>query len=226
MLLCCHHFIKVSQRMNRNLITNRKLIFRIIFSLFTVGILVILSSSFYIKNTALDRLAKDDAEKTSKLIFEIMNTKMQDGWAKEDLKKILTRLEFLRTGLKVYSYRSKRVEEIFGVYEEDKIIIQNDSSIQKALKGEEQFIIEENGSIRYLYPIYVQKECLSCHTNAKVGDINGVLDIQYPPSEIKISLNELTLWFIGFFIVFLLLFFYIFYLIVNNKILNPIVKFT
>lgn len=212
--------------MNRNLITNRKLIFRIIFSLFTVGILVILSSSFYIKNTALDRLAKDDAEKTSKLIFEIMNTKMQDGWAKEDLKKILTRLEFLRTGLKVYSYRSKRVEEIFGVYEEDKIIIQNDSSIQKALKGEEQFIIEENGSIRYLYPIYVQKECLSCHTNTKVGDINGVLDIQYPPSEIKISLNELTLWFIGFFIVFLLLFFYIFYLIVNNKILNPIVKFT
>ena len=121
--------------MNRNLITNRKLIFRIILSLFTVGILVILTSSFYIKNTALDKLAKDDAEKTSKLIFEIMNTKMQDGWAKEDLKKILTRLEFLRTGLKVHSYRSEIVEEILGVNEEDKIIIQKDSSIQKALQG-------------------------------------------------------------------------------------------
>lgn len=212
--------------MNRNLITNRKLIFRIILSLFTVGILVILTSSFYIKNTALDKLAKDDAEKTSKLIFEIMNTKMQDGWAKEDLKKILTRLEFLRTGLKVHSYRSELVEEILGVNEEDKIIIQKDSSIQKALQGEEQFIIKENGSIRYLFPIYVQKECLTCHYNAKIGDINGVLDIQYPPSEIKISLNELTFWFIGFFILFLLLFFYIFFLVVNNKIINPVVKLT
>lgn len=212
--------------MNKNLITNRKLIFRIIFSLFAAGIFVILTSSFYIKNTALDKLAKDDAQNTSELIFEIMNTKMQDGWAKEDLKRILSRLEFLRDGLKVHSYRSPLVEEILGINAEDKVIVEKDISIQKAMQGEEQFIIEKNGSIRYLYPIHVRQECLTCHTNAKVGDINGVLDIKYPPSEIKISLNELTLWFIGFFIVFLLLFFYIFYLVVNDKILNPIVKFT
>ena len=75
-------------------------------------------------------------------------------------------------------------------------------------------------------PNYIQKECLTCHYNAKIGDINGGLDIQYPPSEIKISLNELTFWFIGFFILFLLLFFYIFFLVVNNKIINPVVKLT
>ncbi|MFA6789225.1 MAG: bifunctional diguanylate cyclase/phosphodiesterase [Arcobacteraceae bacterium] len=212
--------------MNTNLITNKKLIFRIILFLLTAGILIILTSSFYIKNTALDRLAKDDAKKTSELIFEIMNTKMQDGWAKEDLRHILTRLEFIREGLKVHSYRSSLVEEILGVNEEDQQIVKKDTAIQNAMKGEEQFIIEKDGSIRYLYPIHVTQECITCHYNAKIGDINGVLDIKYPPSEIKISLNDLTVWFILFFIVFLLLFFYIFFLIVDNKIITPIVKFT
>jgi diguanylate cyclase (GGDEF)-like protein len=194
--------------------------------LFTIGILIILTSSFYIKNTALDKLAKDDAKKTSELIFEIMNTKMQDGWGKEDLKKILNRLGIIREGLIVHSYRSPLVEAILGENQEDKLIVQKDLFIQNAMKGEEQFIIENDGSIRYLYPIHVKEECITCHYNAKVDDINGVLDIKYPPSEIKISLNELTVWFIVFFILFLLLFFYIFFLVVNDRIINPIVKFT
>lgn len=212
--------------MNTNLITNKKMIFRIILSLFTIGIVIILTSSFYIKNTALDKLAKDDAKKTSELIFEIMNTKMQDGWGKEDLKKILNRLGIIREGLIVHSYRSPLVEEILGENKEDTLIVQKDLFIQNAMKGEEQFIIEDDGSIRYLYPIHVKEECITCHYNAKVDDINGVLDIKYPPSEIKISLNELTVWFIIFFILFLLLFFYIFFLVVNTKIINPVVKFT
>jgi diguanylate cyclase (GGDEF)-like protein len=212
--------------MHQNLITNKKLVFRIILALFTFGLCIILLSTFYIKQTALDKLAKDDAKKTSELIFEIMNTKMQEGWAKEDLAKILQRLEIIREGLQVRSYRSGLVEEVFGVYQEDKQIVQADKSIQAAMKGKEQFIIEDNGSIRYLFPVKVEASCVSCHYNTKVGDINGVLDIKYPPSEIKISLNELTIWFIGFFVLFLLLFFYIFFLAVNNKIINPIVKLT
>ncbi|MFA7083255.1 MAG: bifunctional diguanylate cyclase/phosphodiesterase [Arcobacteraceae bacterium] len=212
--------------MNKNSITNKKLIFRIIFSLFAVGLIIIFSSSFYLKNSALDQLAKDDAKKTSALIFEIMNTKMQDGWAKEDLKKILTRLEFIREGLSVHSYRSSLVEDILGVDKTDSQLVKKDIFIQKAMIGEEQFIVQKDGSIRYLYPIYVKQECITCHYNAKIGDINGVLDITYPPSEIKISLNDLTFWFIVFFIAFLLLFFYIFFLVINNKIINPIVLFT
>lgn len=212
--------------MKKELITNKKLIFRIILSLFTIGIFIILTSSFYIKNTALDKLAKDDAKKTSELIFEIMNTKMQDGWAKEDLKNILNRLGIIREGLSVHSYRSPLVEAILGENQNDKLIVANDPFIQKAMKGQEQFIIEDDGSIRYLYPIHVKEECITCHYNTKINDINGVLDIQYPPSEIKISLNKLTIWFILFFILFLLFFFYIFFLVVNNRIINPIVKFT
>ena len=207
-------------------ITNQKLVLKIIIILMISSILAIIGASVYLKRVALNNLGEDDAKKTSELVFEIMNTKMQEGWSKEDLKVILNKLEHIREGLEVNSYRSENVAEIFGVHEGDAKIIEKDPLIQSALKGKKEFLIQEDGSIRYLYPMTVKKECTSCHYNAKVGDVNGVLDIMYPPSEIKISLDELISYFLMFFIAFIITSFLILYIIVNKKILKPIVKFT
>lgn len=207
-------------------ISNKQLIIRIIIILLISSIFSIIIASFYIKQVALNNLGEDDAKKTSTLIFEIMNTKMQEGWGKDDLVIILNKLEHIRAGLKVRSYRSEKIETVFGIHKEDKKIVQNDIYIQKAMKGEKQFLIQEDGGIRYLYPMHVREECISCHYNTKIGDVNGVLDIQYPPSEIKISLDNLISYFILFFILFILVCFIILYLIINKKIIMPIVKFT
>ena len=208
-------------------ISNKTLILRIISILLIFSILVILFSTVYIKDMALNTLAQDDAKKTSQLIFETMNTRMQEGWGKEDLNKILTKLEYIRKGLKVSSYRSQKVENLFGVIQEDKKIVDNDSLIQKVMKnGKEEFLIKEDGGIRFLYPMKVSSECIYCHLDTKVGDVNGVLDISYPPSDIKISLDMMTYYFIGFFIVFMIIFFYIFFFIINKKMVTPIVEFT
>lgn len=207
-------------------ISNKKLILQIILILIISSISIILVSSIFLKKMALTNLGEDDAKKTSELIFEIMNTKMQEGWAKNDLVAIVNRLEHVREGLNINSYRSKKVEELFGVYEKDKKIINNDPLIQKALKGEKQFLIEDDGTIRYLYPMSVKKECIACHTNTNIGDINGVLDIKYPPNQIKISLDILVKYFMVFFIIFILISFIILYFIINKKIITPIVQFT
>ncbi len=207
-------------------ISNKKLIFRIIFILLITSIVSIFISSIYIKKIALNNLGEDDAKKTSELVFEIMNTKMQEGWGKDDLTQILKRLEHIREGLEVHSYRSEKVEKIMGIHKEDKLIVQNDPFIQKALKGDKQFLILDDGSIRYLYPMRVRQECITCHYNTKVGDINGVLDITYPPSEIKISLDMLIYYFLIFFIIFILICFIILYFVINKKIITPVNKFT
>lgn len=209
--------------LEHNLISNKRLILKITFFLLLSSIICILFASIYLKHTAMDNLAEDDAHKTSELIFETMNTRMQEGWAKEDLTKILNRLEHIREDLKVHSYRSEKVEEIFGVNLKDQEIVKNDIFIQKAMLGEKQFMIQENGSIRYLYPMKVSSECLSCHVNAKIGDVNGVLDISYPPSEIKISLDSMIYYFVIFFIIVILVFFYLFYFVINVKMVQPLV---
>lgn len=205
------------------LISNKKLVFKITFFILLASITFILLSSIFIKHKALDNLAEDDALKTSELIFEIMNTRMQEGWGKEDLKKIISRLEYIRKDLKVNSYRSKKVEEILGIDIKDKEIVQNDLNIQKAMKGEKIFMIQEDGSVRYLFPMLVSAECVTCHYNTKVGDVNGVLDISYPPSDIKISLDSMTYYFIIFFIITILIFFYIFFFVINEKMVKPII---
>ena len=211
----------------QNYISNKKLIFKIVSYIILVSIIAIIGSSFYIKQAALNTLAADDAHKTSELVFETMNTRMQEGWGKDDLNKILDRLEHIRKGMVVKSYRSEKVEEILGVIPEDKKVVESDPLIKEVMKkGEEVFLVQEDGSVRFLYPMIVKDECITCHYNVKVGDINGVLDISYPPSDIKISLDQMTYYFIGFFILFMVVFFYIFFIIINKKMVSPVVKFT
>ncbi|MFV0562552.1 EAL domain-containing protein [Malaciobacter mytili] len=212
--------------MKKVLITNKVLILRILIVLLLFGVVSIFFATIYIKKTALTNLAEDDDRKTSELIFENMYTRMQEGWAKEDLAKILKRMEHIKEGLKVHSYRSSKVEEILGENKQDKLIVKNDKLIQKAMLGEKQFLIQEDGSIRYLFPIKVSNECITCHYNTKVGDINGVLEVAYPPNEIKISLDIVVYYFFIFFILFMILYFFIFYKIINKKIIEAVVSFT
>ena len=218
--------MKINNRHDIKLISNKRLILKITFFILLSSIIFILISSIYIKHKALDNLAEDDAHKTSELIFETMNTRMQEGWGKKDLQRIIKRLEFIREDLKVHSYRSQKVEEILGVNFKDKKTVENDPLIQKAMNGEKQFLIQKDGSIRYLYPMLVTSECITCHYNTKVGDVNGVLDISYPPSDIKISLDSMTYYFIIFFIIAILIFFYVFFVTINIKMVKPIVLLT
>ena len=149
----------------------------------------------YLKKTAVNNLAADDAKKTAQLIFETMNTRMQEGWTKQDLNEIIERLEIVRNGMQIASYRSEQVEELFGVVEEDKKISQSDPLILQAMRGEEIFKInEDTGEVRFLYPMKTTTECNHCHINVIDGSVNGVLDVRFPQSEVKISLDTIFLY--------------------------------
>ena len=79
-------------------------------------------------------------KKHAQLVFETMNTRMQEGWTKRDLDKIIIdRLEIVRRGMQISSYRSPQVEELFGVIIENKKIIESDPLVIKAMNGEEDF---------------------------------------------------------------------------------------
>ncbi|MEA2050433.1 MAG: bifunctional diguanylate cyclase/phosphodiesterase [Campylobacterota bacterium] len=213
--------------MKTNIISNKTLILRIVFAIVAVSLVTLVISTEYLKKTAINTLASDDAKKTAQLVFETMNTRMQEGWTKTDLDKIIDRLEYIRNGMRISSYRSKEVEDIFGVVPRDKKIVENDPLIQKAMNGEEVFLVdEETGIVRFLYPMKTDENCLICHSNTKMGNVNGVLDISFPHSDIKISLDSMSMYIITFFIIFILIFFYIFFLLINKKMVNPIVQLT
>ncbi|MBD3841465.1 MAG: EAL domain-containing protein [Campylobacterales bacterium] len=214
--------------MDDKLISNKTLIFRIVLSVLFVSVILIFISTQYIKKKAIDTLASDDAKKTAQLVFETMNARMSEGWGKEDLDKIIDRIEHIRKGMHIASYRSKQVEQMFGAIQSDKRIVDNDPMLQKVLRtGEEIFSIDDQtGMVRFLYPMKVQESCITCHQNTTQGSVNGVLDIQFPHSDIKISLDTMSIYFIGFFILFLLLLFYIVYVLITKKMVRPVLELT
>lgn len=213
--------------MDNKYISNKTLITRIVITILLVSVVVLVISTEYLKKTAVNNLAADDAKKTAQLIFETMNTRMQEGWTKEDLTHIIDRLEIVRSGMSISSYRSPQVEELFGVIPEDKKISQNDPLIQRAMNGEEIFQInEQTGEVRFLYPMTTTTECNHCHINATDGSVNGVLDVSFPQSEIKISLDTIFFYVIIFFVVFLLILSYVFFVMINKKMVQPVVQLT
>ena len=207
-------------------LTHKKLIIIIIYSLLLIGTIAVYQLTQIVKSNAVQTLSEYDALKTSELIFETMYVKMRDGWSKKDLNSILKRMEQMRENISIKSYRSLQTAEIMGEIKSEKNITLNDVFIQKAMDGKKQFIIKNDGNIRYLFPMIATKDCLKCHTNAKIGDVNGVLDITYSLSNIDNALDEIRNYFIIVFSIFLVLFLHLFYFILNKNIVGPVVRLT
>jgi len=203
---------------------------RVTAKIMLITLLFTLASAFiygeYMKKNAIHTLAYEDAKKTSMLIFESLYSAMQKGWNKEDLREIISRLNHVDPDMKIDIYRTDLVAEIFGVIEKDKLAITQNRDIQKAMNGEEILNISDSTFIKYYYPVTTKQDCLRCHTNAKEGDVLGIIDVSYPVNNLKISLDEMINFFIIFIIVFTVVIFLAIFVEFNQYIIKPIKKFS
>jgi len=212
--------------MNKQM-SNRELIIKITVLLLGVSLGVGILVSLYLKNMALHNLAQEDAKKTSSLVFEIMNTKMKEGWGKEDLAVMMKRLNNLKKGLEINAYRSPAVASLFGQDPDATKALKEDKSLLKAMQtGKQVLIVKDDDAVKFYYPIKATKECLECHINAKVGDVNGVLTTYFPGSSISIPLYKMTGYYILFLVIFLIIIFITLYIVLSKKIVKPLINFT
>lgn len=177
-----------------------------------------------LKEAAIFEMAKVDAKKSSALVFESLYSAMEKGITKTDLNRIIGRLNSVEHDMKVSAYRSEKVAELFGDVELDKKVRNADPVMRKAMKGEDVLIINED-TIRYLYPVKVKSECLKCHANAKEGDVNGVIDIAYPVTNLKLSLSSTLNYFLIFFVLFFIMTYTAFYYGLNRYLVSPLSQF-
>lgn len=179
----------------------------------------------YLKQESIHKLSKADAKQTSMFIFESLYSAMAKGWNKEELSQIVYRLNQVNKSLKIDVYRSNIVVKDFDDFQKDKIARKTNIDIQKAMKGKEILNILENENIEYYYPIIAKQECLKCHISAKEKDILGVININYPVVDLKVSLSEMINFFIYFIIIFTTLLFLILFFEFNKHLLQPIRNF-
>jgi len=181
--------------------------------------------SEYMKQSAIERLSKIDAKKTSKLAFESLYSAMKRGWTKDDLGEIIHRLNSIDKELHISVYRSELVATLYGEIEQDKRMRQTDNNVKSAMSGHEILQVKDN-FIEYHYPVIAKDECLKCHTNAKVDDTLGVIQIAYPIEDLKVSLSEMINFFVLFIILFSLVIFIAIFIELEKFLIKPIKNFS
>lgn len=176
-----------------------------------LALVIVWALSGYVEEKAVRDLAREEGRQASELVFQSLYSAMRKGWTKKEIAEIIERLNSARPELDVTVVRGYPVIRQFGDTQREIELRSNDPEIRKALEDGKELLKVERNTIRYIYPVRVKQECLACHTMAKEGDINGVVDIHYPVDRLKISLGFVMNSVIGYFTVLLIIIFIFIY---------------
>ncbi|MBI4666017.1 MAG: EAL domain-containing protein [Nitrospinae bacterium] len=184
----------------------------------------IYSISVYLKDRAITDLAQDDARQISGLVFQSLYSAMSKGWNKDEIQEIITRLNQNEWEMKIRVMRGFPVIRQFGEIEGEKAVRQADRHLMEALIKGDDYLFTQGDRIRYIYPVKVKQECLRCHTEANVGDINGAIDIDFPVKNLKISLNFMLNVVSGYFALVLILIFVFLQFLLRFLLAKPLIQ--
>ena len=180
-------------------ITRLVFVLSLLATLLAVGVVMLISS--HVREKSINDLARDEARQTSQLVFETLYSAMRKGWSKEEIGEVIGRLQAALPNLTIQVVRSPKVVEQFGEMDDDLDRLARDPLLQDAVITAQEQLVTGDTSIRYLYPVVAKAECLQCHTTVAEGDVNGVIDIVYPITALKVSLdyvlNTVLLYFFG-----------------------------
>ena len=209
----------------RKKITYTKLILKIILITLAVTLTIGFFYAQYMKSDAIETLTKVDAKKTTQLVFQSLYSAMEKGWDRDDLEKIIKRVNDIDSQMDVNVYRTEKVALEYGDIPRDFEARKSNTMVQQAIKKDEVLNIVDDVAIDYYYPIEAKLECLKCHTQAKEGDVLGVININYPIDDLKVSLSSIINFFLIFIIVFSLIIFIALFTKFDKYLVKPIKTF-
>jgi len=142
---------------------------------------------------SLNEFALAESRRNSEMVFKSLFAAMKEGWDQDDIEKLSLMLSANEWGMRVRVYRGEPVIRQFGEAIAARRVPKGDEDLRKALaQGEESLKIEGERDAevaRYLYPLKVDAVCLECHTRARAGEINGVIELVYPLDRMKLKMH-------------------------------------
>jgi diguanylate cyclase (GGDEF)-like protein len=180
-----------------------------------------------VRDRAVHQLARDDAQQTSKLVFQSLYAAMRKGWNKQEILANIQRLNESFPELKIKVYRGEIVAHQFGAMSGEHAVIEHDPDLMKALSGGgEAMLFPGKENIRYLYPVVAKQECLMCHAESHIGAVHGVIDITYPVSNLKVSFTEVINTIVAYTLLIMVVVFSVLYLKLRYLVAVPIANLT
>ena len=193
-----------------------------VFSL-TAALTIIFFVSASVRDDAVHELARQNAQHTSKLVFQSLYSAMRKGWSKQEITGIIERLNANFPELQINVYRGEIVARQFGAMAGEHVVIAKDAPLKRALKdGKDELIFVNNDTVRYLYPLVAKQECLECHTQSHIGAVHGVIDITHPIKKLKASFGAVINNVVGYALLVMGVIFMLLYLQLRYLIVLPI----
>ena len=141
--------------------------------------LVFFGGTYAIISTIYESSVKDSAIQSSntlaQLTFNSMFQIMSRGWKRSQLEDFLaaTNQAVEHSPTSITIYRGNIVRQLFGDIEQP----EPDDAIKKTFSLAQPVRQENDGVIRYSFPLRAEDKCLKCHVNARPGNVLGVIDI-------------------------------------------------
>jgi diguanylate cyclase (GGDEF)-like protein len=110
--------------------------------------------------------------------FDTMYQIMKRGWNEKQVESFVEALKKSSKNEKmlgIFIFRGSIVKKQFGRVPQPK----ENSIVKKAFESKSIIHKTSNGKEIYAYPLLAKSMCLKCHTMAKAGDVNGVIEVSF-----------------------------------------------
>lgn len=183
----------------------------------SVGLGIVLFSAYwFILSQSSQDPVKEQTKQTSKMIFAMFYTAMQNGWGEHEIDMMTNRINQDNKNLQVKLYRGPLVDALYG-----KRVGQN----AFMMIHQDELALVDNGMIRYHYAIKFEKACLRCHTNANVDDSAGMLELTFPIGEFWMSSTYVFKMIMAIFLITVLSISFVLYIMLKRQFITPLDEF-
>ena len=146
----------------------------LLFSVMGFGLVLLVASQAY--QASVRDSGKLVARTVAESTFNSMYLVMSQGWTRAQLEQFMDQLEQNSSSedLKVSVFRGPVVTEKFGDIDQPPF---DDEMVNTLAHGEITELIDGD-NLRTLYPLQAREVCTACHTNARVGDTLGLIEVK------------------------------------------------
>lgn len=189
------------------------------------ALIIIFFVSVAVRDQEVHEMARQNAQHTSRLVFQSLYSAMRKGWSKQEITGIIERLNNDFPELNINVYRGAIVAQQFGEMVGEHSVIASDPALQRAFgKGDDELIFVDKNTVRYLYPVVAKQECLVCHTQSHIGAVHGVIDITHSIKSLKDSFGAVINTIVAYALLVMGIIFILLYIQLRYLIVQPIAK--
>ncbi|WP_178861901.1 EAL domain-containing protein [Thiomicrorhabdus cannonii] len=152
---------------------------------------------------AISNNSHQNAATFSRLTFDNMYQIMSQGWSREQLNEFIKQTQdtYRLSNIQIELYRSRLVSAQYGEFDPHESLnaVQLDRLDSVFASAQESVELRDN-ILDSMLPLQAETRCLSCHSNAKVGDVLGVMHFR---QDMASTLNAANQNFLMFFLLLL-----------------------